>query len=152
MIKIAYKNINCSEVYKSINMLNPQKTKTHRHEAGSSHLCDAGAPGGHGRCLWAGWPEAAQPVSGTRRSVGWKEWDRTLRSGGNTGPLCPPSGNGPAPVSALCTPGLYPTDGTPKTVPSPLPPPALLSRPLPSHSEHQGPIQELLRWGKQACS
>lgn len=74
-------------------MLNPQKTKTHRYEAGSCHLGDAGAPGGHGRCLWAGWPEDAQPVSGTRGSVGWKEWDRTLQFWREHGPVVSPVWN-----------------------------------------------------------
>lgn len=153
MIKIAYKNINCSEAYKSINRCSTHK----KHKPTDMKLAVAtwvtrGLPVGlAGACGQAGLrlPSLCRAQEGV---LAGKSGTGPYSSGGNMGPLCPPSGTGPAPVSALCTPGALSHRWDPKTVPSPLPPPALLSRPLPGHSEHQGPIQVLLRWGKQACS
>lgn len=141
-------------------MLNPQKNKikTHQRKAGSSHLCDAGGSrggmAGACACGQAG-PKLPAWVLGTRKECWLKRvgLNHIIQEGRRPITSFLESGQHPSPPSGC--PVLYPAEGTPKAVPSPLPPPVLLSRPLPGHLGHQGPIQVLLRWekqAKQACS
>lgn len=180
MIKIGYKNINCSEIYKSINRCSTHKNESPPTRPAVPNCVTRGSPG-CGGCTRGGRPAGQRPRLGAEPifpgSTGRKCWLKIV--GPDPTVLEERVSTIGSPVwsqaSTPCALGAHPTEDSLQGAPSPAPPAVLAPTPLrkprtllplregptPRTRPHAGTRFNAgafkmslfrARWAKQACS